>query len=206
MPKVTEAHVEARRLQIIGATCVCVAQKGFYHTTMQDICQAAGLSPGAIYSYFPSKEAIIKGLAEEGLRQNQAIFAELKGKGDAREALSQFGKIVFSCVEQAEEEGSAAPDMHRIKVGLWAEAIRNPEVFELFQTNYRTAIGDLEEIVRNGQERGELRTEVDAKAVAQIFVSLLEGFVLQKALDPSVDSTRYLEALDAFLDCSWQKG
>ena len=100
MPKVTEAHVEARRFQILGATCICVAQKGFHHTTMQDICRAADLSPGAIYSYFSSKEEIIKSLAKEGLRKNEALFVELKQKGDVREALSDFAKMFFSCLEQ----------------------------------------------------------------------------------------------------------
>jgi hypothetical protein len=65
---------------------------------------------------------------------------------------------------------------------------------------------ELAEIVREGQERGEVRATLDPKAVAQILISLLEGFVLQKALDPSVDSTNYLEALDAFLNCSFWQG
>ena len=206
MPKVTEAHVAARRFQILGATCICVAQKGFHHTTMQDICQAADLSPGAIYSYFSSKEDIIKSLAEEGLRKNEALFVELKQKGDVREALSDFAKVFFSCLEQTQTECYTVPDMHRIKVGLWAEAIRNPDVFELFEHNYRAAQGELAEIVGEGQERGEVRATLDPKAVAQVFISLLEGFVLQKALDPSVDSTNYLEALDAFLNCSFWQG
>ena len=105
-------------------------------------------------------------LAEDGLRKNEALFVELKQKGDVREALSGFSKMVFSCLEQAQTECYTAPDMHRVKV----------------------------------------RATLDPKAVAQVFISLLEGFVLQKALDPSVDSTNYLEALDAFLDCSfWQR-
>ena len=206
MPKVTDAHVQARRFQILGATCICVAQKGFHHTTMQDICRTADLSPGAIYSYFSSKEAIIKSLAEDGLRKNEAWFVELKQKGDVREALSDFSKMVFSCLEQAQTECYTAPAMHRVKVGLWAEAIRNPDVLELFEHNYKATRGELAEIVREGQERGEVRATLDPKAVAQVFISLLEGFVLQKALDPSVDSTNYLEALDAFLDCSfWRR-
>jgi AcrR family transcriptional regulator len=58
-PKVTEAHVEARREQILEAAAACFSRKGFHQTTMQDICEAAQLSPGAVYTYFPSKESII---------------------------------------------------------------------------------------------------------------------------------------------------
>src|SRR3989304_6177982 len=57
MPKVTEAHLEARRSQILDAAWTCFARKGYHQATMQDICQESGLSPGAIYRYFESKEA-----------------------------------------------------------------------------------------------------------------------------------------------------
>ena len=60
MPKVTEAHLEARRSQILDAAWTCFARKGYHQATMQDICQESGLSPGAIYRYFESKEAILK--------------------------------------------------------------------------------------------------------------------------------------------------
>ena len=59
MPKVTQAHLEARRQQILDAAFGCFARQGFHQTTMQDICREAELSPGAVYRYFDSKEAII---------------------------------------------------------------------------------------------------------------------------------------------------
>ena len=59
MPKVTQAHLDARRQQIVEAAQTCFARQGFHQTRMQDICKEAGLSPGAVYSYFPSKVQII---------------------------------------------------------------------------------------------------------------------------------------------------
>jgi AcrR family transcriptional regulator len=55
MPKVTEAHLEARRQQILDAALACFSRRGFHQSTMQDICQEAELSPGAVYRYFRSK-------------------------------------------------------------------------------------------------------------------------------------------------------
>src|SRR2546426_7751892 len=51
MPKVTDAHLEARRQQILDAATECFARKGFHRSTMHDICQMAELSPGAVYRY-----------------------------------------------------------------------------------------------------------------------------------------------------------
>ena len=48
MPKVTEAHLEARRQQVLDPAFACFARQGFHQTTMDDICREAGLSAGAL--------------------------------------------------------------------------------------------------------------------------------------------------------------
>ena len=54
MPKVSEAHVEARKQQIMDAAKTCFSRQGFHQTSIQDICREAELSPGAVYRYFDS--------------------------------------------------------------------------------------------------------------------------------------------------------
>lgn len=56
MPKVSDAHLEARREQILDAAEACFSREGFHQTSMQDICREAELSPGAVYRHFSSKE------------------------------------------------------------------------------------------------------------------------------------------------------
>ena len=63
MPKVLPQYLETRRQQIIDAAAACFARSGFHRTTMQDICNEAELSPGAVYRYFQSKEDIIQACA-----------------------------------------------------------------------------------------------------------------------------------------------
>ena len=64
MARVTEAHVEARRNQILDAAWSCFAKRGFHQTTMQDIATDAGISAGAIYRYYASKEAVLAAITE----------------------------------------------------------------------------------------------------------------------------------------------
>lgn len=206
MPKVTEAHMEARRSQILGAACMCFADKGFHHSTMQDICSTAGLSPGAVYGYFSSKGDIIRALAEEGLQTNEHLVGELRREPDSRRALLGFAEFVLSCLDQRITETAREGSLPRIKVQLWAEAIRSPDILQLFQANYRTAIDGLEGIVRDGQERGQMDGGLDPRAMAQTVVSLIEGFVLQKAVEPDADKAKYLEVLARLLDCSLRTG
>ncbi len=198
MPKVTEAHVEARRLQILQAACVCMARNGFQASTMQDICRAAGLSAGAVYGYFSSKEAILEALAEEGLRQNSAVFRGLERVADPGEALRQFCQLVLGHALRASERAGNA-DPARIKVGLWAEAVRNPQILDRFLGGYRMALDELAKIVRRAQRKRQLPRRLNPHAVAQSIVSLLEGLVLQQALDPDLDPGSYSEVIDLML-------
>ena len=65
VPRVSEAHLAARRQQILDAARTCFLRNGFHQTSMQDVISEAGLSVGAVYRYFPSKNDLITALAEQ---------------------------------------------------------------------------------------------------------------------------------------------
>ena len=65
MPKIAEEARTARRDQIIAAAADCFARGGYHVTTMADIAEAAGVSKGTPYLYFPGKEALFIALYEE---------------------------------------------------------------------------------------------------------------------------------------------
>ena len=71
MPKVSDAHLEARRKQILDASSACFARQGFHQTTMQDIRPEAALSPGAVYRYFASKEEITAASCQDCHQQSR---------------------------------------------------------------------------------------------------------------------------------------
>src|SRR3954470_18901979 len=59
MPRVSEEHLERRRRQILDAARRCFVRKGVHETSMQDIFAESGLSAGAVYRYFKSKNEIV---------------------------------------------------------------------------------------------------------------------------------------------------
>ena len=61
MPKLKPETLEARRGHILDSAELCFARSGFHRCTMADICTEAGISPGALYVHFESKEALIAG-------------------------------------------------------------------------------------------------------------------------------------------------
>lgn len=201
MPKVTEAHLEARRQQILEAALTCFARTGFHRTTMQDICQQAGLSPGALYRYFGSKEEIIQELAEESRRRNVALIQSIRERDDTLQIVDELSGVFFSWLDKPEAYAANCLD-----VELWAEALRNRRILEILRRSLDSHRQPFTEIIRRAQERGEINPSLEADAVARVMVSLFMGLVLQKGLEPEVDVWRYVAVVKAMMGGAFWQG
>jgi AcrR family transcriptional regulator len=101
MPRVSDAHKRSRRDQILGAAERCFAAAGFHGASMDDICRAAGLSPGAVYRYFGGKDAIIEELATRRLlRDVDGIRETVAAARSAIDALGMMVDFFFSADDE----------------------------------------------------------------------------------------------------------
>src|SRR5690349_10085106 len=123
MPKLRPDTQRARREHILDAALACFVRGGFHATTMQMICREAGVSPGALYVYFDSKEALIAGLCERDRAEFAERFAALATAPDFLKALAGIGEHYF--VNEAAEK-------QRFVVEMGIEATRNPRIAEIF--------------------------------------------------------------------------
>jgi len=101
-PKVTEAHLESRREQILDAAFTCFAHRGFHTTTMHEICAEAGLSAGAIYSYFSSKNEIIGATVLRCLQVSGPMVEETLERDDTLAVIGALADIGFDQFRQAD--------------------------------------------------------------------------------------------------------
>lgn len=77
MPKLADEALEARRREIIAAAIRCFARSGLHATTMRDIFREAGLSAGAVYNYYRSKEEIVAAVIDANSDASLAALAQV---------------------------------------------------------------------------------------------------------------------------------
>lgn len=81
MARVTQEYIDARTREILKAAGTLFARKGFDGATMQEVARAAGLSAGAIYRYYPSKDGLIRAVFELTLTQSRGLFEGSENDG-----------------------------------------------------------------------------------------------------------------------------
>jgi len=75
LPKISELQRESRRQQILEAALACFSENGFHQTGIADIVRRSGMSHGAVYGYFQSKDDIIEALADDRHQREAALNA-----------------------------------------------------------------------------------------------------------------------------------
>ena len=179
MPKISQERRDNRRMQILEAAWRCFYRAGLHETTMQDIIRKAGLSAGAVYLYFPSKEDIILTAIGTSLSEVRALLSELLGKDDYDSLPHLLEKIAAAIDRFAARDGY---DLRSIALLGWSEARTNTSVRETMVPMYHEFLSQLRAAVRRGQKRGIVGGNVSADAAATVFLSLLLGNIVQSAL------------------------
>src|SRR3712207_1733943 len=94
--RVTQAHVDARSDAIRAAALRLFVQNGIDGTRMEEIAAEAGLSAGAIYRYFPSKEQLLEAVLTHGMDHHRALFgAEVAAETSPLNLLLAKGRMVW---------------------------------------------------------------------------------------------------------------
>jgi AcrR family transcriptional regulator len=176
MPKISDERRAARRQQILDAAWVCFQSRGLHATTMDDIIRASGLSAGAVYSYFRSKDELILAAVTtslSGLRDLVEPLFTANPPPPPRELLQQIAGAI------ADFTARDGYDLKRIALLGWSEAQHNPALHEPmrdFYLAFRTRLADA------ARRWSRTRPGMDPEAMAKVLLSLLLGYVVQSAI------------------------
>ena len=145
-------RAEARPDEVLDAALALFIEKGFAATRVEDIATRAGLSKGAVYLYFPSKEAILEGLVKRAVVPiaDTALGVLETYAGDPRLVISSVLKMVAGRLSD--------PRMVAIPRLLIREMIHFPEFAQMYRREVLDrVIPAVTRLIQNGVDEGYLR-------------------------------------------------
>jgi AcrR family transcriptional regulator len=185
---------EARRQQILQAALACFSEDGFHQTGMADIVRRSGMSHGAVYGYFQSKDEIIEALADDRHEGEAILNSTAQRIEDPIEGLRELVRVYANGLIDP-----AGSQRRRVAVHGWAEALRNPRVHAGVVEGINMPRALIVGLVEQAQRSGRLSDDLDAEAIARCFVALFQGFVLQVVWGEDIDVESCVAALDRML-------
>jgi AcrR family transcriptional regulator len=172
-----------RRAEILEAAERCFARSGFHQASMQEICAEAGMSPGNLYRYFPSKEALIAGIAESNRANAAAEFAAVSQADDFFSGFAALARHYL--VERTADEVALCAE-------IMTESRRSPEIARIFQSIDADVKSRLVAVLRDAAARGEIANDLDFERIVIVLLAIGDGIEWRRAVDPSFDAETVL--------------
>lgn len=182
------ALAQSRRLQVLEAASDCFRRRGYHGAGMAEISKTAGMSPGHIYNYFDSKEAIIEAIIE---RDMQEMFSVFNGFLQAEGPLLDV--MLAGCPDGVDKHLDV--EKSALKLEMISEAARNDKVAALLQDSDREARRLMKQLLQ--REGSLVRDLPDAELDARICVlfAMFGGLMIRRTLNPALTSDTVLMAL-----------
>lgn len=186
------AQAEARRQQVLTAAADCFRRRGYHGAGMAEISKTAGMSPGHIYNYFVSKEAIIEAIVAQNMAE---LFSMLSSFA------SMEGDLLDALVNGADQgvEKNLNPAYSALQLEMLSEAARNDKVAALLRHADEKARAQLKALL-TGPE-GTLRNlpDIEVDARLELLSSVFNGLLVRAVLHPELSRQQLLLALKPWL-------
>ena len=179
MPKLKPDTQTARREHILEAAGLCFARAGFHRTTMSDICQEAGVSLGALYVYFASKEELIAGITERDRAKLAGELAAVAQAPDLMAALSALGQH-YTVDEPRHKQ--------QLVIEIGCQSMRPGPVGDIFRNCDQFVLEQFEGLFARAQAEGKIAPALDHRTLANVVAIIGDGLFWRRAVDPTFDA------------------
>lgn len=167
----TRAERRDQQIQrILDAAKSCFVRSGFQGASMQEICAQCGMSPGALYRYFPSKESIVAAICEADREDDMTCFGALKDAQSAVDALVEAG---MAHLTHTHEKGSAG-----LFAEMRSESMRNDTVRATVEGHKQQVADMIAPVLKTAMERGEINPPADLHTLMAVVMSVGEGLAI----------------------------
>lgn len=175
----TQQRSEETCTRILDAAAASFSRNGYDATGVAEICRVAGISKGAFYYHFPSKQTLFIALLERWLDELDGSIATLQaGASSVPEALTRMAEAFQKVLHTA--DGNLPMFMEFLTA-----AQRDPLIWAATVQPYRRYQLWFATLIEKGVAEGSLR-QMNPQIASQMLVSWAVGMLLQSTLDPQV--------------------
>ncbi len=140
------------------------------------------MSPGGLYRYFTSKDAIIEAIAAEERERNARYLNAVEVENNHLTALFDGGFAFLKDIAGSRDAALCAE--------VCAEAQRNPRIRDIFEVNHRQARESLTKAIIAAQSAGEVDPALDPKVIVTVLMAIGDGLIVRPSFDPEVTVER----------------
>lgn len=167
MPKVVAGYKEEARRTILERASQVFAEKGYHDATMDDVAKKLGVSKGAVYQYFSSKDELFQALCGSAAKKvEEMLRASFTGPA-IRDSAENYMNAELDRVDRRQ----------MIMFEAFAEAHRNPVLNKVLRDNYETIREVLVGFLDGLKNAGLVKASVDSNSAAEFLIALRHGVI-----------------------------
>src|SRR3989454_10778877 len=190
MPKVVPEYKEEAKSRILDVANKVFAEKGYHEATMDDIARRLGVSKGAIYLYFSSKEDLFEAMCKTAPQAfKEILYSSFGDEANPIQSATQFFDKMLT----------ASASNPGLSFEILSEASRNPTLKRILKQNHAEYEEVLTGFLEEGQKRRIVGDNLDLRPLANALIALWNGLETLLVAGLPIDEARraWLEALKA---------
>ncbi|QAV24807.1 TetR/AcrR family transcriptional regulator [Proteus hauseri] len=191
MSKAITEKQKTKMRHIVDAAIRCFAVKGFHSTSTAEICREANMSPGNVFHYFPTKNAIIEAIALEDAGVFDDMFCRYEKLEDSIQAIIGLMLEIIELYNHTEYA--------RISIEIFAEASRNATIHQIFIENEQKNKQRLISIIEKGIRKGQIDFLLKPEKIATWLLVIADGSMGRNVVDPQFNEVDYRSMLEMML-------
>jgi AcrR family transcriptional regulator len=178
--RLTREEKKARtRSQLIAAAATVFARRGFMAASLDEVAEEAGLTKGAVYSNFDSKEELFQAVIDDRLNEPMLQLAQVieSTEGTSEDHAMQGARMFVDIVEKEREVFLLAFEFN-------IHVARHPELAPDSAARYRKQLAAVADVISEHSKKTGTQLPLPPKQMAIAAEALSQGMALQKLADP----------------------
>ena len=176
-------EVPETKRKLVDAGVLIMRAKGFNATSLDEVCQNAGVSKGAFFHYFKGKDELAKSVVAHFIEAKAKAYAEAPFQKLADPLARVYGRLDFAL----ESSGGPERQTKGCLIGTFAQELSftHPELRNVCREAFSRMAANFEKDLAEAKAKYAPQAGFDPKNVAILYVSILQGSLMMAKADES---------------------